>query len=1126
VPTVIERLTSSVSTGGLQQELGAQVGALQQAITLAGPLLEGKTPDITALIGSLGALRGPGFDAEGGFGDVLGRAASLIPADIGSVVAPIGGRFAEMATLVDEQLKPLLTDAVHAAQGIQQLLQVRLGCLEGVEGAPPPAPEPPPDSPAPPGRVAVAAQQLVELESAMSILPTSVDAGSVLETLLTLLGSKPRDRFFSINIPVLDDLMDPLRTLADWGSLDAAGVTAHVVGSVEALATRVGDAAASPLADLATALDASAPGWQSAALGAASDALATALSDLDGALQNGTESGELAALAEALVDYDTLRATLAAGVLVNAPALRERVAHAPRALLDELGHLASMLEPSNVMARFTDLIPPFQPVPEDVIETARTAIQPLIDGVREIVDLLDLGGVQSEIASVAAAASQIAADIESGLTSVAVEVQSAFAGVNEAIGGIGLEQLRAQLSAQIAQFGEQIERDISRAFEPAREGTHAAIEAVSSALDAFDPAVVLDALQEVVDGIAGVLNGPEVKGAIDAIREAIGAVVEALKSLSFAPVTDEVVALIGTMKSGLQSIIDKDLNDATKSALGAAMSVLPGDLHPVTDPLLEEFGDLVASGPVAVLSQVKDVPKRLLDEVKRFNPAALIGDQLSAPYRALLDQADGFEAAQLFEAAEAELSRARQRLIDAARPSRALEPLRAPIDELFGKLDAFSPSALLDPLTSKVEETVAQIIEASPVDEVLGAINGVFDAVRDVLSFVERIRSIANRIAELFAAFSDSEAQLNAWRDALLAKVPASTDPLLAPALAGLNDALDGTRHASVLGAFDAATAGVRAQLDALNPAARLNAIVVAYGRLSSRVAALPESSSRTAAQQLLDQFNPMQPLHSAPLRLAGDLRSAITGARAELVALEDEWTETVDGLVALGAAPAGALRDQLAAAIEPALSPVRFLFSSLGNLAAPVNGVVAVLVDLVTTLTERVEALVDGPGSLSAISGAVQQVVDALRNIDLGFVGRSLDGVLQEVRDQLRALDPTSLGEDLDAAFEEALSALSLATIIPPADLAALDAAWQSVIDKLRALDPGELLEDVVQPIYDEAVVPLIEAFDLTPVFSALLEFLDSLEGELGSGLDEVNTAYQSLIALRPGGGSASLGV
>ena len=188
------------------------------------------------------------------------------------------------------------------------------------------------------------------------------------------------------------------------------------------------------------------------------------------------------------------------------------------------------------------------------------------------------------------------------------------------------------------------------------------------------------------------------------------------------------------------------------------MSVLPGDLHPATDPIVAEFGELVEAGPLALLNRVKDAPKRLLDEVKRFEPAALVGDQLGAPYRQLLDQADSFSASQLFAAADAELARARQRLLDTARPSRALEPLRAPVQELFARLDAFSAEALLAPLTEKVEQTIAQIIEASPVDEILGAINGVFDTVRDVLAFAQRIQSVADRVRQLFEAFVTADA--------------------------------------------------------------------------------------------------------------------------------------------------------------------------------------------------------------------------------------------------------------------------------------------------------------------------------------------------------------------------------
>ena len=1132
MPTVMERLTVSVDTGGLDQQITGQIAALQQAVALARPLLEGKTPEIGTLIGSLGALRGPAFDSSG-FNGALSGALSLVPSDIASVVAPVAGRFGEMATLVDGQLKPLLERAVDTARAIQQLLNLRLGCVDGIAGATTSTAPPPPPAegePAPPTRVAVAAQQIQQIDSVLSRLPASIDAATLVQLLLTLLASKPRDRFFRLNVPVVDDLLDPLQTLASWSLLDNEAVAAHVVTSINAVSARLREAAAQPLTDLAVSLNATVPQWRRVALSAAADAIATNLTALDGALvagNTGAAATALTALNTALDDYDALRLAMAGDVLAAAPALRARLTASPVDMLDALTHLLVLVEPTNVAARLTSLVPPFQPVSPETIQSIQDAVQPVIDWLNDVTGLLDFGGVQTQIAEVAADARALAADIESELTGVGVRVQSAFAEVGDAIAGIGLDDLRNQLSAQIAQFGDQIERDITRAFEPAREGASAAIGAVSDALDSFDPAVIVDALQDVVDGIAGVLSGPEVAAAIDQVRQAVDAVVEALRSLSFQPITDEVVGLIDEMRKGLKAIIDKELNDATKAALGAAMSVLPGDLHPATDPIVADFGDLVEAGPLALLNRVKDAPKRLLDEVKRFEPAALVGDQLGAPYRQLLDQADGFSASQLFAAADAELARARQRLLDTARPSRALEPLRAPVQQLFARLDAFSAEALLAPLTDQVEQTVARIIEASPVDEILGAINGVFDTVRDVLAFAQRIQSVADRVRQLFEAFVNADAQFDAWRDELLDKVPDAGNAQVVNALTGLTGALAGARHADVLAAFDAASAAVIAELDGLDSGTRLSRIVAAYGRLATRVAGLPASPTKDAAQLALGRFNPTQPLHSAPLRLAGEVKSAIASARAGLVAAAEEWTETVDGLAPLGNVDAATLRELVAAELTPTLQPVRFLFTSLGNVAAPVAGVVETLSQLITTLTSRVDALVTGPGSLSAISGAVQDVVDALRNIDLGFLGRSLDEVLLTVRDQVRGIDPARLGDELDDAFEQALSVLSLSTIIPAADIAELDDAWQSVIDKLRALDPGDLVEDALQPIWDETVLPLLDAFDLTPVFAALIDFLESLEGELSGGLDQVNTAYQALIALRPAGGaSVSVGI
>ena len=141
-----------------------------------------------------------------------------------------------------------------------------------------------------------------------------------------------------------------------------------------------------------------------------------------------------------------------------------------------------------------------------------------------------------------------------------------------------------------------------------------------------------------------------------------------------------------------------------------------------------------------------------------------------------------------------------------------------------------------------------------------------------------------------------------------------------------------------------------------------------------------------------------------------------------------------------------------------------------------------------------------------------MQELVDRLRTFDLGFLTESLNEVFENVRGKLDAANPAHLRELVDGVFDDMLAALSLAQILPPADIAALDAAYAEVRDKLKQLDPGKLVTEVVQPEFEATIVPLLAAFDLTPVLDALIARLQSLDEELRAEMDRVNEAWQRL--------------
>jgi hypothetical protein len=224
--------------------------------------------------------------------------------------------------------------------------------------------------------------------------------------------------------------------------------------------------------------------------------------------------------------------------------------------------------------------------------------------------------------------------------------------------------------------------------------------------------------------------------------------------------------------------------------------------------------------------------------------------------------------------------------------------------------------------------------------------------------------------------------------------------------------------------------------------------------------------------------------------------------------------------------ADASGLRTLMADAVEPLLAPLRYLFSLVESLQPALQALLARLSALVTQLTTGVAALTTGPASLQAISDAVQQVVNILRNIDIGVLRESLQALFTQLLDQLDALNPAQLGQTLDQAFDDLLAPIGLATLVPARTIDPLDASYSAVLDKLRALDPEQLITAVVQPEYEAAVTPLIEAFDLTPAFDALIAFLRGLSDELGAELERVNGAYQGLRAARSNIGSINVNI
>ncbi|MRX51177.1 hypothetical protein GI374_12100 [Paracoccus sp. S-4012] len=1128
--TLLLRLDASLDGASFDAALSGEVGRLADIARMAAQLRDNPA-GVADFAAALAGLVVPALGDGAGVTAALGQARAAIPAVTAGAAPAALEELARFGMLVADRLGPILGRTVEAARAIEAVSRASFRCPP--EPPPPGLPTPPP-APAPAsgaGRAAEAEARAAEISTRLDQLPDPLTPAALIDFLAGLAAGGGRAEFFPMPLPVIDDVLQPLGTLAGWSLATPAEVGAEVEATLTRLRDRLAAASTARL-DAATAAAAAlqAP-LRRAELEGFATAWITAAQAMAAALDGGDAAAAAARAAEietALDGFDALRLAQAADFTPAATVAAMRLRTVPLEVHEHLLHLAIQLEPVDLGALMAGL-----PRPERADAAAqaalREALAPITDFFESLAQTLDLSVIEGEVATIAAEAQEIAETITGTLASVAQETRAAFAEVGAAVAAVPLDDLAAEVREGIGAAGDQLERAIRDAFAPAREALAAAIGAIAQAVDALDPEAVGAALADAVAAVAGVLEDPEVLGALAEIRGAIDQAADAAGSLSFAPLTDEVIALIEAMTEGLRALGDTELNAAIQGVLATALSVLPPDLRPVTSPLIADLGIRIDQGPVVLLEAVRAKPQEALDRIRAFDPAALAGETLGQPFAGAVAAVEALRPSQLLAPLGAELARERGRLRATAAPSRVLAPVAEAFAGLMTEFEALSPGSVLAPIEAAIEAAVAAVVEASPVDEVLAEVERVFATVEGVLGAVQRIGGTLDKAATMLSALDQPDAAIDAWRDAALAKLEAAPNGAALDArLAEVRVAAEAARGAELLARFDAGLGGTRGDLDTLDAEGALAVMAATWQRLQGLARSLPVGAERVAVEASLARFDPLDPAQAGGLRAASLLRRAIVDARADLAAQGASFEATLHGpegsLTILGSdAP---LRGVVAAEIEGALAPVRFLIAQLGGAALPLAGVAGAFADLHTRLTGALGNILTGPASLQSIAEAVQAVVDALRHIDLGFLRESLDAVFAEVRGEIAALEPAPLLAALDREFGEVLDALDLDLLLPQDQIAGLEADAAALADSLRAFDPAALIGATVGPAFEARILPLIETLDITPVFDVLIEALRGLEVQLEAEMGRINTAYQQLLAARPPGISVSVGV
>lgn len=1121
-------------------EQAANLGTLADAVTR---LASQPPSSVGALQESLRDLRLPRLQVGGELTGYLGSLQSVVPTDLAPVTGNVLQGLGTLESLVAVDLVRVIEDVRATVQAVHALTRVDLRCEEAPD-APAAGEGGAPDVPAPSGAAAgpgesaaapaPAAAATARVDAALDMLPSPLTVRSLLTWLTQVTDLPQRSAILPRTLPVIDDLRDPLETLLAWEEMQPSELRAHLEASLRDAEGFVRGSLDAVLAPVLTELEGVHRRLQAEALAEVADGLTARLAELRAAVAAADlgATGPAVAAVEALLDrYESIRPALDAEVLDRIPGLAGRLAALPDDLEDAVSHVAAVLRPGGA-----PVLPDLWGVEElEGLEVVDAWLGEVVGWLQELADKLDFSVLQEPLATVADTVRGVVDGLDQAMAGLNLQVQRLFGEVDAVLDEVDMEGLARQVEEAIQRFQTELFARLTDLFAPVRDALHEVVDTLGQGVDAFEPAQVVDALRGALDTLVGVLRDPEVAGALEQVRAGLEEATQKLRDLSFAPVTDQVIAAIGEMADALRAVDPSQIPAPLQGALQAALAVIPTDLTPVTDPLVTELDSLVEGGPVQVLEELHGQPALLLDQVRRFEPAALVGDALSGPYRALLAEMEEFRPSGLLSPVEAELERLRERLRATADPGRAIQPLEPLFQGVLDAFDRLRPDDLVRPVEEAIQGTIRQILEVLPADDLFEQVDVVLAAAEGVVGTGGGVVLLLERVQEMLDGLMDPAGQLESWIESVLSRVRSLDDMTSVQArMDALAQAVDEARAGAVTTRLAGAADPLLDALAALDGQRRVTALAQAYRAIPrSALDGLPDSPEKQALVAALGRFDPTRPAFATPYLLLSGLREATLRERAALQTALAGWD-------ARHFAPGGALDSVLGVQATPErlhqllgeflraqlVRPVAALFAPLEPVRRAVAAFLARIRALVSGLQAKIGSILSGPDSLRGILEAMQQVVERLRGFDLEVVREGLNSLFAEVRGKLEALSPARLREALSSAFEGLLETLGLSLLIPPDVVAQVDSEYEEVLAKLRALDP-ETVAAVVQPVYETEVVPLLESFDVTPLLDALTERLRDLDGELRTELQRVNEAFQEMLRAVPSpGASLSAGV
>jgi len=789
----------------------------------------------------------------------------------------------------------------------------------------------------------------------------------------------------------------------------------------------------------------------------------------------------------------------------------------------------------------TDLIR-ISPETPSVLSETLGQMQKLVDG-------LEIGAVQSEIARIGqqldqvpgkvnfssvpkkmeAIANQITSTVDTvdqGLVKVATFLSNLVKELGDLIGSVNLPELLEKVQNQFRELSSKVEGLLSNVhvIPNTIEGL---VEKLGTQVEGINLEALKKKIAEFFEEITSVLNDPQIQYIRTSAQQGIEAIAENLSSLSLKPVFERVLSEMADVKTKLATVNVSQLNDLLKKALKLALDELRkiDFAQDVADKLKEEFHKILENC-TGLIKPLQEKYQEIVAQIKQFAPGTLIAGKLAPSFEKLVAELEEFEPSKLLTPLK-DLYDLLLNKLNVLSPKALLSPLSTCYNNLMDCLRSLSPQDLITPLNNLLSQFTS-LLDRLKIEEFIFQANSNFSKIKTLIGnvspgqplqkndFWQKLKQLQSQGKNLL---ENGEKQIDQCLEDLIKLVPSQTldtltslldqlqqmraiidNQMTHPAVQRLQEIAASLKEQSFAKGVTELTKRWLAEKQRFNGITPPPELVEDYNQLKAKLQLLSPIQVLGEATTKVERFTTRLSAVQTELTLGQqDLSNLLTPYQDKLLAiLPQQATTAVDFLRYSFAWQIGRPGKKLLGTLKQKLAQLDQLFIAIEAIAL--------------RFKVPLQALTAIPGSISESLLEIKKKITAL-NFD--FLQDELQAVIDKVINQLDSLNPDILLDDLEEVYQNLIGTIE--QLYPTEAVEGLDDIYKNIVlEKLKALHPQETIAKPLDNEYQK-IRELQEQLNLDKIFDALIGKLDTIEQELDDGLKQTATAFNQLLQALP---------